>query len=178
MTLIKHNGNWIEVAGGTRMWVGTKAQLDTALTNGELSDGTPVMVTDDFEESTANIVDKVELNNSNAPTSNSVANALEWKLLAGEVASGVNITIPTTARELYFIGHNINKVNNWTAFMPYIAFKNEYGVSYSINLHLTGDPNAGSFTLKKISNTSVQFYQSYMSGNDTTSQSTLSVYYR
>lgn len=49
-TKIKKNGNWVTVAGGTRMWVGTKAALQTALDAGELVDGTAVMVTDDYDE--------------------------------------------------------------------------------------------------------------------------------
>lgn len=49
-TQIKKNGNWVTVAGGTRMWVGTKAALQAALDAGELVDGTAVMVTDDYEE--------------------------------------------------------------------------------------------------------------------------------
>lgn len=49
-TQIKKNGNWVTVAGGTRMWVGTKAALQAALDAGELEDGTAVMVTDDYEE--------------------------------------------------------------------------------------------------------------------------------
>lgn len=49
-TKIKKNGNWVTVAGGTRMWVGTKAALQTALAAGELVDGTAVMVTDDYDE--------------------------------------------------------------------------------------------------------------------------------
>lgn len=49
-TQIKKNGNWVTVAGGTRMWVGTKAALQAALNAGELVDGTAVMVTDDYEE--------------------------------------------------------------------------------------------------------------------------------
>ena len=48
-TQIKKNGNWVTVAGGTRMWVGTKAALQAALDAGELVDGTAVMVTDDYE---------------------------------------------------------------------------------------------------------------------------------
>jgi hypothetical protein len=55
-TQIKKNGNWVTVAGGTRMWVGTKAALQAALDAGELVDGTAVMVTDDYEENNA-IVD-------------------------------------------------------------------------------------------------------------------------
>lgn len=50
MTMIKKDGHWVTVAGGQRMWVGTKAQLDAALAAGELEDGTAVMVTDDYEE--------------------------------------------------------------------------------------------------------------------------------
>lgn len=50
-TKIKKNGNWVTVAGGTRMWVGTKAALQAALDAGELVDGTAVMVTDDYDES-------------------------------------------------------------------------------------------------------------------------------
>lgn len=49
-TQIKKNGNWVTVAGGTRMWVGTKAALQAALDAGEVVDGTAVMVTDDYEE--------------------------------------------------------------------------------------------------------------------------------
>ena len=49
-TQIKKNGNWVTVAGGTRMWVGTKAALQAALDAGELVDGTAVIVTDDYEE--------------------------------------------------------------------------------------------------------------------------------
>lgn len=49
-TQIKKNGNWVTVAGGTRMWVGTKAALQAALDAGELVDGTAVMVTDDYDE--------------------------------------------------------------------------------------------------------------------------------
>lgn len=49
MTMIKKDGHWVTVAGGQRMWVGTKAQLDAALAAGELEDGTAVMVTDDYE---------------------------------------------------------------------------------------------------------------------------------
>jgi len=52
-TQIKKNGNWVTVAGGTRMWVGTKAALQAALDAGELVDGTAVMVTDDYEETPA-----------------------------------------------------------------------------------------------------------------------------
>lgn len=48
-TQIKKNGNWVTVAGGTRMWVGTKAALQAALDAGELVDGTAVMVTDDYD---------------------------------------------------------------------------------------------------------------------------------
>lgn len=51
-TKIKKNGNWVTVAGGTRMWVGTKAALQAALDAGELVDGTAVMVTDDYDEGT------------------------------------------------------------------------------------------------------------------------------
>lgn len=47
MTMIKKDGHWVTVAGGQRMWVGTKAQLDAALAAGELEDGTTVMVIDD-----------------------------------------------------------------------------------------------------------------------------------
>lgn len=50
MTMIKKDGHWVTVAGGQRMWVGTKAQLDAALAAGELEDGTAIMVTDDYEE--------------------------------------------------------------------------------------------------------------------------------
>lgn len=50
MTMIKKNGHWVTVAGGQRMWVGTKAQLNAALAAGELEDGTAIMVTDDYEE--------------------------------------------------------------------------------------------------------------------------------
>jgi len=46
----KTTGDWVQVAGGTRMWVGTKAALRAALDAGELVDGTAVMVTDDYEE--------------------------------------------------------------------------------------------------------------------------------
>ncbi len=49
-TQIKKNGNWVTVAGGTRMWVGTKAALQAALDAGELVDSTAVMVTDDYED--------------------------------------------------------------------------------------------------------------------------------
>lgn len=49
-TQIKKNGNWVTVAGGTRMWVGTKAALQAALDAGELVDGTAVMVTDDYDD--------------------------------------------------------------------------------------------------------------------------------
>ena len=52
-TQIKKNGNWVTVAGGTRMWVGTKAALQAALDAGELVDGTAVMVTDDYEDANA-----------------------------------------------------------------------------------------------------------------------------
>ena len=49
MTQIKDsNGNWVTVAGGQRMWVGTKAQLDTALAAGELEDNTLTAVLDDY----------------------------------------------------------------------------------------------------------------------------------
>ena len=48
MTMIKKDGHWVTVAGGQRMWVGTKAQLDAALAAGELEDGIAVMVTDDY----------------------------------------------------------------------------------------------------------------------------------
>lgn len=54
-TQIKKNGNWVTVAGGTRMWVGTKAALQAALDAGELVDGTAVMVTDDYEEESIDI---------------------------------------------------------------------------------------------------------------------------
>ena len=50
MTMIKKDGHWVTVAGGQRMWVGTKAQLDAALAAGELEDGTAVMVTDDYHD--------------------------------------------------------------------------------------------------------------------------------
>lgn len=50
MTMIKKDGHWVTVAGGQRMWVGTKAQLNAALAAGELEDGTAVMVTDDYED--------------------------------------------------------------------------------------------------------------------------------
>ena len=50
MTQIKDdNGNWVAVAGGQRTWVGTKAALQTALNNDEIPNGTPVMVTDDYD---------------------------------------------------------------------------------------------------------------------------------
>lgn len=52
-TQIKKDGNWVTVAGGTRMWVGTKAALQAALDAGELVDGTAVMVTDDYEDAQA-----------------------------------------------------------------------------------------------------------------------------
>lgn len=55
-TQIKKNGNWVTVAGGTRMWVGTKAALQAALDAGELVDGTAVMVTDDFNDSGDQVV--------------------------------------------------------------------------------------------------------------------------
>ena len=58
-TQIKKNGNWVTVAGGTRMWVGTKAALQAALDAGELVDGTAVMVTDDYEE--ANTIKQAKL---------------------------------------------------------------------------------------------------------------------
>lgn len=50
MTMIKKDGHWVTVAGGQRMWVGTKAQLNAALAAGELEDGTAVMVTDDYHD--------------------------------------------------------------------------------------------------------------------------------
>ena len=51
MTQIKDsNGNWVTVAGGQRMWVGTKAQLDAALAAGELEDNTLTAVLDDYTE--------------------------------------------------------------------------------------------------------------------------------
>lgn len=51
MTRIKDsNGNWVTVAGGQRMWVGTKAQLDAALAAGELEDNTLTAVLDDYTE--------------------------------------------------------------------------------------------------------------------------------
>lgn len=53
MTMIKKDGHWVTVAGGQRMWVGTKAQLNAALAAGELEDGTAVMVTDDYEEASS-----------------------------------------------------------------------------------------------------------------------------
>jgi hypothetical protein len=55
-TQIKKNGNWVTVAGGTRMWVGTKAALQAALDAGELVDGTAVMITDDFNDSGDQVV--------------------------------------------------------------------------------------------------------------------------
>lgn len=56
MTMIKKDGHWVTVAGGQRMWVGTKAQLDAALAAGELEDGTAVMVTDDYEGDSTTII--------------------------------------------------------------------------------------------------------------------------
>ena len=47
-TLIKKNGTWVQVAGDT-FWKGTKAQLSAALENGEIADGTKVMVTNDYD---------------------------------------------------------------------------------------------------------------------------------
>lgn len=62
MTMIKKDGHWVTVAGGQRMWVGTKAQLDAALAAGELEDGTAVMVTDDYEETTSHDPSEVTWN--------------------------------------------------------------------------------------------------------------------
>lgn len=59
-TKIKKNGNWVTVAGGTRMWVGTKAALQAALDAGELVDGTAVMVTDDYDDATTDIYSTTE----------------------------------------------------------------------------------------------------------------------
>ncbi|MBO6284455.1 MAG: hypothetical protein J6M63_11050 [Pseudobutyrivibrio sp.] len=56
MTMIKKDGHWVTVAGGQRMWVGTKAQLDAALAAGELEDGTAVMVTDDYHDTNDNVI--------------------------------------------------------------------------------------------------------------------------
>lgn len=47
-TLIKRDGKWVKTSGGAAMWAGTKAQLDEALANGWLADGTAVMVTNDL----------------------------------------------------------------------------------------------------------------------------------
>lgn len=54
--MIKKDGHWVTVAGGQRMWVGTKAQLDAALAAGELEDGTAVMVTDDYHDTNDNVI--------------------------------------------------------------------------------------------------------------------------
>lgn len=60
-TLIKQkNGTWVQVAGGTRMWTGTRAQLAAALAAKEIPDHTQVMVTDDYETSYAVPVGVVE----------------------------------------------------------------------------------------------------------------------
>lgn len=48
-TLIKKNGTWVQVAGDA-FWKGTKNQLSVALENGEIADGTKVMVTDDYDD--------------------------------------------------------------------------------------------------------------------------------
>ena len=66
MTMIKKNGHWVTVAGGQRMWVGTKAQLDAALAAGELEDGTAVMVTDDYGDTAPELL-WAELNNTYVP---------------------------------------------------------------------------------------------------------------
>ena len=51
MTQIKDKttGNWVVVAGGQRTWVGTKEALQTALNNSEIPNGTPAMVTNDYD---------------------------------------------------------------------------------------------------------------------------------
>jgi len=51
MTQIKDKttGNWVVVAGGQRTWVGTKEALQTALNNNEIPNGTPAMVTNDYD---------------------------------------------------------------------------------------------------------------------------------
>ena len=59
-TLIKQKGKWVQVAGGTRLWTGTRAQLAAALEAGEIPDHTQVMVTDDYETSYAVPVGVVE----------------------------------------------------------------------------------------------------------------------
>lgn len=56
MTMIKKDGHWVTVAGGQRMWVGTKAQLNAALAAGELEDGTAVMVTDDYHDTSDYVI--------------------------------------------------------------------------------------------------------------------------
>ena len=66
MTMIKKDGHWVTVAGGQRMWVGTKAQLNAALAAGELEDGTVVMVTDDYGDSVPELL-WAELNNTYVP---------------------------------------------------------------------------------------------------------------
>lgn len=48
-TLIRKGEKWVQVAGGTRLWTGTRAQLEAALEAGEIPDHTQVMITDDYE---------------------------------------------------------------------------------------------------------------------------------
>jgi len=47
-TQIKLDGVWVTVAGGHRMWVGTKEARDAALAAGKLPDGTEVMTINDY----------------------------------------------------------------------------------------------------------------------------------
>lgn len=50
-TLVKQDGKWVLVAGGTRTWTGTKAELEAAVKDNKIPDGTAVMVTDDYSDS-------------------------------------------------------------------------------------------------------------------------------
>lgn len=87
-TQIKKNGNWVTVAGGTRMWVGTKAALQAALDAGELVDGTAVMVTDDYkEEGTPEIIKPT-------PVTGGAAGTITWDSFdVKKLGKMVNITI-------------------------------------------------------------------------------------
>lgn len=63
-TKIKQNGNWVDVAGGHRQWVGTQAALEAALAAGEIPEGTEVIVTDDYDD--GNVIIK-EINQVDYP---------------------------------------------------------------------------------------------------------------
>lgn len=55
--LVKENGQFLQYAGGSRVWVGTEAARTAAIANDKIPDGTIVMTIDDAED-TPEYVDK------------------------------------------------------------------------------------------------------------------------